>query len=500
MTTMTRRGSGILLHLTSLPSRFGIGDMGPWAYRFADFLAETRQSYWQILPLTPPNPYHYSPYHSPSAFAGNPLLISPEWLVRDGYIEEPEITQAPEFSPDRVDFPAVISFKRRMLDKAFTRFRKEEASQEYLVFCRDHGGWLEDFALFSALSGHRPEDTWCDWPADLRDRHPQALDSARIDLAEAIEKVKFFQFLFFRQWSALKRYANDRGIHVIGDIPVYVDYNSADVWANPELFRLDENKRPVVVAGVPPDYFSATGQLWGHPIYDWQALQQTGYEWWLSRIQHTMALCDINRIDHFRGLVAFWEVPAQDDTALNGRWVDVPVCDFFHAVLKRFAALPIIAEDLGVITADVREMIRYLGFPGMKILLFAFGSDLASHPYAPHNMDKNCIVYTGTHDNNTVRGWFDNEATDDEKNRLFQYLGREVTPEALPWEMIRLGMMSPANTAIFPLQDLMGLGQEARMNLPSQKPGNWLWRFSPEMLTREIADRLRDMTIIYGRA
>jgi 4-alpha-glucanotransferase len=497
---MRRRASGILLHVTSLPSSFGVGDLGPWAYRFADFLAQAKQSYWQILPLTPINPYHYSPYHSSSAFAGSPLLISPEWLVRDGYLERSDIVSPPEFPQHRVDFPAAISYKTTLLDKAFLRFLRGERPPDYRRFCSDQAHWLDDFALFSALVRSQPEDSWCTWPVELRDRHSEALDSARVKLAESIEKEKFLQFLFFDQWLELKRYVNNNDIQLIGDIPVYVDYNSADVWSNPGLFRLDENRRPIVVAGVPPDYFSETGQLWGHPIYNWQKLQDSGYAWWLDRIGAAMALCDINRIDHFRGLVAYWEVPGQDRTALNGRWVEAPVCDFFNAVMKKFSALPIIAEDLGVITPDVREMIRYLGVPGMKILLFAFGPDLPSNPYAPHHISKNCIAYTGTHDNNTVRGWFDNEATADDKRRLFRYLGREVQPDKVPWEMIRLAMMSPANTAIFPLQDLMGLGQEARMNLPSRKEGNWMWRFSPEMLTDQIAVKLRDMTTLYGRA
>ena len=496
---MKRRASGILLHVTSLPSPFGIGDMGPWAYRFADFLAETKQSYWQILPLNPINPDHYSPYHSASAFAGSPLLISPELLVRDGYLEESDVASRPEFPRHRVDFPAVISYKTALLDKAFSRFQQGERPPDYRIFCSSHAEWLDDFALFSALAQSRPGQAWSDWPVGLRDRNSESIDLARVEMGESIEKEKFFQYLFFGQWLELKRYVNNKGIMVIGDIPVYVDYNSADVWSNPELFRLDDNKKPIVVAGVPPDYFSETGQLWGHPIYNWQKLQDDGYAWWLARIGAAMSMCDINRIDHFRGLVAYWEVPGRDTTALNGRWVEAPVCDFFDAVMKKFVSLPIIAEDLGVITPDVREMIRYLGVPGMKILLFAFGPDLPSNPYAPHNMDKNCIVYTGTHDNNTVRGWFDTEAATDDKSRLFQYLGREVDPDAVPWEMIRLAMMSPARTAIFPLQDLLGLGQEARMNLPSRKEGNWMWRFSSEMLTEQIACKLRDMTVIYGR-
>ncbi len=497
---MSLRASGILLHISSLPSRFGIGDMGPAAYAFADFLADTKQSYWQIIPLTPPNPRHYSPYHSPSAFAGNPLFVSPEILVQDGLIDQSDLEDCPQFPEDRVDFPAVMEFRNGLLRRAYERFRDREPSHEYHAFREAESAWLDDYCLFHALSVRYQDRPWNEWPEDLRDRRPDALRIAADELRDEIDMQVFVQFTFFKQWDALKTYCNSRGIKIFGDLPVYVDFNSADVWTHPHFFKLDDAKSPYVAAGVPPDYFSATGQLWGLPIYNWDALKDAGYSWWLERIRHNMRLCDLLRIDHFRGFVGYWEVPASETTALNGRWITGPGSDFFRAVLKRFPSLPIIAEDLGEITPDVRELMHEFGFPGMKILLFAFGEDCPTNPYAPHNVPKNSVVYTGTHDNNTVRGWFRDEAGPDEIDRLSQYVGRSVSEEDVAWEMCRLALMTSADTAVLPLQDVLGLGGEARMNLPSQKKGNWLWRLAPKLQTDETADRLRRLTVLYGRA
>jgi len=497
---MKRRGSGILMHITSLPSLFGIGDMGPWAYRFADFLAEAKQTFWQILPLTPTEPDHYSPYLSPSAFAGNPMLISPELLVQDGLLSTTDLQSVPDFPIDRADYPSVVSYKAELLARAYDCFLRRGRDYGYEAFCGSNKDWLDGFSVFAALKKRFGPKTWTDWPAELRDREPDAIRSVSEELRDRIEMEKFFQYVFFRQWLALKRYCNGRAIQIIGDIPIYVHHYSADLWANPTLFKLDENKRPYVVSGVPPDYFSETGQLWGHPIYRWDVLRETGYEWWINRIDHNLMLCDLVRIDHFRGLVGYWEVPAAEKTAVNGRWVNGPGANLFQALVKRFPFLPIIAEDLGIITPDVREVMRDFDLPGMKVLLFAFGERLSTNPYAPHNFERNCVAYTGTHDNNTTRGWFEREATDEERKRLIDYIGHEVDAGRVHWELIRLLMMSVANITIFPMQDILGLGPDARMNTPAAPYGNWQWRLSPDMLKPDIATKLRAMTELYRRA
>lgn len=497
---MNRRSNGILLHLTSLPSLFGIGDLGPSAYNFADFLSETGQSLWQILPVNPPRPDHYSPYLSPSAFAGNPLLISPELLVRDCLLEQSDLQSSPGFPADRVDFPSVVPYKKELLEKAYRSFVKNNKPSDYEHFCEESRYWLDEFALFVAIEDRFKGQVWNQWPEELRDRHPEAIQRAKADLRETIDRAKFFQYIFCRQWTAFREYCNGKGVRIFGDIPIYVDFSSADVWTHPNLFRLDKNKSPLVVSGVPPDYFSKTGQLWGHPIYRWDALEEGGYEWWMERIGHNLKLCDLVRIDHFRGFVGYWEVPADEKTAMNGKWVDGPGSRFFKAVLQRFPDLPIIAEDLGVITPDVVEVMEEFDFPGMKILLFAFGDDLATNPYIPHNLVRNCVAYTGTHDNNTARGWFENEIPEEIRQRVFNYLGREVPAEDIHWELIRMVMMSVADMTVFPMQDVLGLGSEDRMNTPSVTNGNWRWRFLPDMLTNELRDRLLLMTQIYGRA
>ncbi|HJX30641.1 MAG TPA: 4-alpha-glucanotransferase, partial [Thermodesulfobacteriota bacterium] len=346
---------------------------------------------------------------------------------------------------------------------------------------------------------HCEGKAWSEWPRDLRDRYPAALRSAEQELIDTINREKFLQYIFFKQWSALKEYCCQKNIQVIGDIPIYVQHDSADVWSHPEFFKLDENKRPFVVAGVPPDYFSKTGQRWGNPVYNWDVLKQTGYGWWIERIAYNLKKFDFIRIDHFRGFKGFWEIPAEEKTAIKGRWEEAPAMDFFARLTRKFACLPIIAEDLGVITPDVREVMNHFEFPGMKILLFAFGKDLPTNPYIPHNLPQNCVAYTGTHDNNTIRGWFKKEATPEEKKRLFQYLGREVSRDELNWEMLRLLMMSSANTIITPMQDILGLDEKARMNTPATLAGNWEWKLLPDHLNPSLAKSLREMTEIYGR-
>ena len=493
-----KRGSGILLHITSLPSAHGIGDLGPWSYEFADFLSEAKQSFWQILPLNPTvAACGSSPYHSSSAFAGNTLLISPDSMVEEGLLTEGDIKPAPYFEKKEVDYPKVISYKEKIFNKAHERFKRSR-EDEFEKFCSENSSWLEDFALFAALRVHFGR-VWNEWPSKIRDRQLKALQKLKNQLHDRIEREKFLQYVFFKQWFSLKSYCNDKGIQIIGDIPIYVDFDSADVWVNSGIFKLNGEKRPSFVAGVPPDYFSSTGQLWGHPVYRWDVLKELGYAWWIRRIEHNLKFFDLVRIDHFRGFVAYWEVQAGEKTAVKGRWVEAPAEDFFAALRERFSSPPIIAEDLGIITPDVREMINRLGFPSMRVLLFAFGEDLPTNPYAPHNHVKNSVVYTGTHDNNTVRGWFEREATPEDKKRLFRYLGREVSAQDVHWEFIRLAMMSVANMVIFPIQDILGLDEKARMNQPAIVEGNWRWRLLPEQLTPALARKLSEMTEIYGR-
>jgi len=497
---LTERGSGVLLHLTSLPSRFGIGDLGPAGRNFIDWLEGGRQTYWQILPLNPTRPEHgNSPYYSFSAWAGNPLLISPEELAGQGLLTEADLSAQPEPPPGPVSFEDVTAGKAGLLDRAFYRFQERGDETAFKRFCEDNSAWLNDFALFSVLKDRFRDQAWSRWPAALRDRNKEALEAAWREEKKAVEKVCWLQYVFFDQWLALKDYGRSKGVKVIGDAPIYVTHDSVDVWAHPHLFQLDPKGRPLVVAGVPPDYFSQTGQRWGHPIYSWPALQEQGYAWWLDRLDHNLKLFDLLRIDHFRGLVGYWEIPAQEQTAVKGRWVEAPAADFLSAVAERFPEAPLIAEDLGVITPDVTEIRRRFGLPGMALLLFAFGPDLPTNPYAPHNIEPDTVVYTGTHDNNTAQGWFEEEASPEEKSRLLSYLGREVDQAEIHWELIRLAMMSVARTAILPMQDLLGLGQEARMNRPAKRKGNWRWRLKAEELSPVLADRLAEMTKIYGR-
>jgi 4-alpha-glucanotransferase len=498
---MKRRGSGILLHVTSLPSPYGIGDLGSGAYRFADSLTETKQGFWQILPLNPTDPaYGSSPYHSISAFASNPLLISPELMVGDGLLTESDMEPVPDYPKGRVDYPAAIAFKERLFHLAHERFESKRDTHDYERFCSDNSSWLDDFALFVALKTHFRGTVWTEWPQEVRDRQPEVLEALKGQLHERIELHRFLQYLFFQQWSSFKTYCNQRGIQIFGDIPIYVEHDGVDVWSNPEIFKLDEKGKPSVVAGVPPDYFSETGQLWGNPIYRWEVLKDTGYAWWVRRLQHNLKLFDLIRIDHFRGLIGYWEVAAGEANAINGRWIEAPGEDLLKVLYKRFPHLPVIAEDLGVITPDVREIMHRFELPGMKVLLFAFGEDLPTNPYIPHNLPRNCVLYTGTHDNNTVRGWFEREATPEIKERLFGYLGREVPADDIHWELIRLAMMSVANMVIVPMQDILGLGEEARMNRPATSEGNWQWQLLPDQLTPSVAERLLQMTERYGRA
>ncbi|MBW1680596.1 MAG: 4-alpha-glucanotransferase [Deltaproteobacteria bacterium] len=499
---MDRRASGALLHVTSLPSPYGLGDFGPGATWFADFLARTRQHYWQILPLNPTRPEAgHSPYHSPSAFAFNPLLISPEFLARDGVLAGGLDNFAP-LPPGRVDYGAVSARKGAILERAARNLQQGQGplGEDYERFRQENAGWLDDYALFTALKAQFEDRPWASWDPPLRDRDPGALREAARSLSEEMERIRLLQYMAFRQWRDLRAHCNARDIRVIGDMPIYVVYESADTWVHPEIFHLDEAKRPVTVAGVPPDYFSETGQLWGNPVYRWDVLREQGFSWWIDRLRHNLGLYDLVRIDHFRGFVGYWAIPASEKDAVNGRWVSAPGWDFFRCITGHFERLPIIAEDLGIITPDVVEVIRHFQFPGMKVLLFAFGSDLPTNPYAPHNLDRHCVLYTGTHDNNTARGWFEQETSPEDRDRLQWYLGKEVHPHTVGIDLIRLAMMSVADTVIFPVQDLLCLGPEARMNRPATRGGNWEWRLDPAMLNPAVEETLRRMTEIYRRA
>jgi len=498
---MHTRGCGILLHVTSLPSRFGIGDLGSWAYKFADFLAEAGMCWWQVLPLNPTSTRNFNcPYSSSSAFAGNTLLISPELLVRDGFIESTYLDPVPDFPAERVDFEKVITYQEIFLFRAYEFFRKNKRPGEFEEFCAAQSYWLEDFAMFSAFKDFFQDKHWSEWPVELRDRDGRAMDALKSRLRDEVEKEKFTQYLFFSQWSALRKYCNDKGVAIMGDTPIYVDYDSAEVWAHPEIFDLDENKKPLHVSGVPPDYFSATGQFWGNPVYRWDQLKKTGYEWWIKRIEHNQLLFDFVRIDHFRGFVDFWSIPGSETTAVKGKWMKGPARDLFDKIVKRFPGIHIVAEDLGIITQEVRDFIAGLGFPGMKVLLFAFTKDLPENPYAPHNHVRNCVLYTGTHDNNTSRGWYESEATAEERERLCAYLGRELAAEEVADALMRMAMMSVADKVFIPMQDVLGLGHSARMNTPSVAKGNWEWRMPAQSLTPEPAKKLRDLTILYARS
>jgi len=498
---MRERKSGILLHITSLPGGFGTGDLGPSAFRFADFLDRAGQKLWQILPLTPTLiERNNSPYNSLSAFAGNPLLLSPDMLVQQGWLRRQDVEDAPSFAGGRADYARAAAFKRHILHLAWERNRSRlQGDAAFGRFLHEHACWLDDYALFMSIRRHFGGRPWHEWPRELKYRHPGALASWRDRLRDSVQEEAFGQFLFYTQWEALRMYCNERGIMVTGDMPIYVDHDSADVWARPHLFKLDGEMNPTALAGVPPDYFSETGQLWENPVYDWPAHAASGYEWWFMRMEHSLRMFDIVRIDHFRGLVAYWEVPATEETALAGRWVEAPAMEFFSRLKARFGELPIIAEDLGTITPDVREVMTRFGFPGMKLLLFAFSSSDPSHPYLPHNFDHGCWVYTGTHDNNTAVGWFRNEADEYERDRLRRYVGRKVSSRTVHTELIRLAMSSVAEACIIPMQDVLGLGEKARMNRPSTTKGNWQWRLTPSQLSDDVAERLAGMTFTYGR-
>ena len=477
-----------------------MGDMGIEAYRFIDFLVESDQQYWQVLPLGPTG-YGNSPYSCYSAMAGNPLLINPELLRDDQLLADEDFANLPEFPLDYVDFERAIALKVPLLKKACENFKAKASpvqQKEFSAFCESKENWLEDYALFMALKDYFGGVSWNNWEPEIARREPESLEKWRQQLNAEIYYYKYVQFEFFRQWTELKRYANLRDIKIIGDIPIYVAHDSADVWSHREIFCLDEaSGEPALMAGVPPDYFSSTGQLWGNPVYDWEKLQASNFEWWVERFEAIFAYVDVTRIDHFRGFDAYWAVERGQETAMYGEWIKAPGTALLDLINQKFGDLPIIAEDLGVITPEVVALRDRYEFPGMKILQFAFGAG-PGDPFLPFNYDRNCVVYTGTHDNDTTVGWF-NQLSNYERDEVLRYLGC-IDPQGIHWSLIRMGWMSIANIAIVPYQDLLGLDTDARMNFPGKPEGNWGWRYRPEALNREVGDRLKTMTYISGRA
>jgi len=493
------RFSGLLLHPTSLPGRFGIGDLGEAAFKFVDFLQASGQQLWQVLPLGPPG-YGNSPYMCYSSLAGNPLLISLEQMQQAGWLSDADLETVPDFNHDRVEFEQVEAFKMEQFRRAWQNFcatATPEQQDAFAEFCTAKAEWLDDYALFMALKESHQESAWHTWPKELAWRSPEALSKWREQNSNSVRFRKFLQFLFFSQWSALKDYANSKGIQIVGDIPIYVAHDSADVWANPENFHLNpETGEPSLIAGVPPDYFSATGQLWGNPVYNWDHLKESEFHWWVQRFRAMLDLVDLIRIDHFRGFEAYWAVPQGAENAIGGEWIKAPGEAFFQMLNQKLGHLPILAEDLGLITPEVNALRDQFGFPGMKVLQFAFGSD-RENPYLPYNYDRNCVVYTGTHDNDTTIGWF-NQLSEAEQAAVLRYLN-SATDQDLHWQLIGLALASVAGWVIIPLQDVLGLDSSARMNVPSFPEGNWGWRFRLEMLTDQARDRLYSLTETYGR-
>jgi 4-alpha-glucanotransferase len=491
------RSSGILLHPTSLPGQFGSGDLGAPAYHFIDWLVTAGQSLWQMLPIGPCGLAN-SPYMSHSAFAGNPLLIDPQELVSRGWLTQEDLHITKGFSAYNVNYREVTAFRMKILLRAFERFFKQgdpEDSKQFTQYCAAETVWLEDYALFQALNNKYGGEEWSSWNTGLANREVNALRKVAEELNDSVTFHKFTQWCFSRQWNLLKKYANDRNVKLVGDIPIFVAYNSADVWTHPNEFCLDKKGVPTVVAGVPPDYFSKTGQRWGNPLYKWDVMKETNYRWWVERFRKIFELFDLIRIDHFRGFESYWEIPEKEETAVKGRWIKGPGEEFFKYVQQKLGTLPIIAEDLGIITTEVRVLREKLMFPGMKVLQFAFSGD-PEHAFLPHRYEQNCVVYTGTHDNDTTRGWYE-KASNHERDFVRRYCktdGREIQ-----WDLIKFALDSVADIAVIPFQDVIGLGSEGRMNIPGTIEGNWEWRFGWDQVGSYLADRLYELTALYGR-
>ena len=496
---MFERSSGILFHPTSLPGKYGIGTLGKEAYAFIDFLKKSKQKLWQIFPLGPTG-YGDSPYQSFSSFAGNPYLIDFDLLIEAHLLSEEDLKDI--FFGDNeeyIDYGAIYNQKYPLLRKAYENFKSSDNSEMKGAlenFKRENNSWLNDYSLYISLKNHFNGLPLNEWPQDIKNRENAAMEHYKNELADDIEYHNFIQFLFFKQWGDVKRYANENGIKIIGDIPIFVAADSSDAWANPEIFLFDKERKPVKVAGVPPDYFSATGQLWGNPLYNWEKLRDTNYNWWVERVRANLSTCDIIRIDHFRGFEAYWAVPYGDDTAINGQWEPGPGIDLFNAIKSQLGELPIIAEDLGLMTQGVIDLREATGFPGMKILGFAFDSG-EENDYLPHTYTKNCVVYTGTHDNDTLVGWFQ-KAKEEDREFARNYLNSRADEE-IHWDAIRGAWSSVACMAISPVQDFLGLGSEARINTPGVASGNWQWRLKQGVLTDELAEKIAKLTKIYSR-
>jgi len=494
------RSAGILLHPTSLPSKYGIGDLGYDAYKFVDFLEKAGQKLWQVFPLGPTG-YGDSPYQCFSAFAGNPLLISPDKLIDDGLLSQDECLPIPEHNPIQIDYGEVIDYKKKVLKSAYSNFKKKlnEYQSEFLEFCNEHKDWLEDFALFMAAKDYHGGIVWKDWDKELVHRYENALKLWKEKLSDEINYQKFVQFIFFKQWSELKNYTNSKGIKIIGDMPIFIAYDSADLWANKNLFTVDEDGKLLTVAGVPPDYFSPTGQLWGNPLYRWKEMEKDDFLWWRKRFSNLFKLVDIVRIDHFRGFEAYWEIPGDAPTAETGRWVKAPGEKLFKSILKNLGDVPILAEDLGVITPEVEQLRDMFNFPGMKILQFAFGTGMETK-FLPHNFIPNCVVYTGSHDNDTTRAYFE-KAKYNRNSDIYEHLQKYLNyfGDDIVYELIRLAYASVANIVIIPMQDILNLGEEARMNFPGRLGGNWTWRFTWDQISENLHLKFLGLAKLYER-
>ena len=495
------RSSGILMHITSLPSPHGIGDMGEAAYRFVDFLHDSGHHYWQILPINPTEAsLGHSPYSSFSAFAGNSLLISLEMLQQDGLLSEKDLKGAPEFDEEKVAFDQVSEFKQNMLQKAYANFVQQE--KQFVVpfakFCEENVYWLEDYSLYLSLK-HAHQKPWFEWPEAIRDRENETLKILRQELAQDIKREKIIQFLFFRQWEKLVSYCHEKQVYLIGDIPFYITHDSVDCWAHASYFKLDKKKRPIKVSGVPPDYFSETGQLWGTPVFDWKALKKNKFDWWVARLGQNLKLYDLVRLDHFRAFSAFWEVPAKEETAINGKWTPCPGKEFFQLAKQKFPAMPFIAEDLGMMDNKVYRLLDAFGFPTMKVLQFAFDENMGDSTYILHHHHKNCLVFTGTHDNNTTIGWF-KSLKKEEAKRISTYTGQSVNRKNVHQVLHRMALMSVANLAVIPMQDIIGLDETAIMNRPGTGSGNWSWRMTSDQWPgKQSVEELKTFNRIYGR-
>jgi 4-alpha-glucanotransferase len=500
MQRTSQRTSGLVLHPTSLPGQYGMGDLGPQARQFIDFLVAARQQRWQILPLGPTS-WGDSPYQCLSAMAGNPLLISPEILLQRAYLRAADLAGQPDFSPDQIDYCSVTIWKNQLLRRAFAGFHALPAAHpdqvEFRAFCGQHGAWLDDYALFSAIKEQHQGLAWQHWPIHLRQRDTASLAQWQAQHGQEIDFYRFVQYEFFRQWQAVKQYANQNGIRIIGDMPIFVAQDSADVWANQDLFELDADGNPTVVAGVPPDYFSATGQRWGNPLYRWQRMAEDDYGWWQQRLRLLADQVDCMRIDHFCGFENYWEIPGHESTAVNGRWMKGPGQHFFDTMQRHLGKLDIIAEDLGIITAEVVALRENSGLPGMRVLHYAFGAG-DDNPYLPHHYIEHCVAYTGTHDNNTTRGWF-RSMPQHEREHLQRYFGREFNEDNISAEMTRAVWHSKAATVLIPLQDALNLDETARMNYPGSLGGNWAWRYREEQLTSQVSQFLAGLNLASGR-